>query len=223
MTNTTWVKAQGIAYEMPDPEAFPRAVPGWRPDATRSALLVHDMQRYFIDRFASGQQPVTSLVENVAKLVAAARRYAVPVFYTAQPGRMSETERGLLRDFWGPGMKTSTEDRSILPECGPEPGDVVLTKWRYSAFARTDLHDHLVRSGRNQLVVCGVYAHVGVQGTALDSYSRDIETFVVGDAVADFDEPRHLQSLGYVATTCARVVGTTQTVDEWRATHARPE
>ena len=62
------------------------------------------------------------------------------------------------------------------------------------------------RSGRDQLIVCGVYAHVGVLMTAVDAFTNDIQTFLVADAVADFSADYHRMALEYAAERCASVV-----------------
>ena len=36
---------------------------------------------------------------------------------------------------------------AIVDELAPEPGDEVLTKWRYSAFQRSDLAELLADAG----------------------------------------------------------------------------
>ncbi len=82
---------------------------------------------------------------------------------------MTEQQRGLLTDFWGRGMRTEAADREVVAELAPVEGDWTLTKWRYSAFFRSDLLKRLRAAGRDQLVLCGVYAHVGVLATALDA------------------------------------------------------
>lgn len=201
-------------YPMPDGSQIPRAIVQWRLRPERAALLVHDMQRYFLRFFPAGRSPLTELTANTAKLLAAARASGMPVFYTAQPGGMSRRERGLLHDFWGPGMGVSEADRGITDEVAPEDGDVVLTKWRYSAFFRSDLEQRLRRRGRDQLIVCGVYAHVGCLMTACDAYSRDIEPFLVADALADFSLDHHLMALRYATDRCAVTLSTKDTLDQ---------
>jgi isochorismate hydrolase len=190
-------------YEMPTVDQVAPNRAHWRPDAQRAVLLIHDMQRYFVAGFTAGTQPRTSLVANIVALRTAARAAGMPVVYTAQPGGMSRRDRGLLRDFWGPGMTTSAVDRQIIDELAPEPADVVLTKWRYSAFHRSRLADLLRRGRRDQLIVSGVYAHVGCLMTACEAFSRDIETFLPIDGVADFSRREHLLTLDYAAQRCA--------------------
>ena len=201
-------------YRMPGDGDLPAAAVPWRPRADRAALLVHDMQRYFLRPFAAGQSPLTELVANVRRLLAAARAGGVPVLYTAQPGGMSRQERGLLHDLWGPGMSPEEADRGIVEAVAPEPGDTVLTKWRYSAFFRSDLEERLRRSGRDQLIVCGVYAHMGCLVTAGDAFSRDIQPFLVADALADLSLDEHLMALRYAASRCAVPLSTADVLAE---------
>lgn len=197
-------------YPMPDPARRWDGSLRWRPDPARAALLIHDMQNYFLEFFPRGRSPRTELVKNTARIAEVARVRGVPVLYTAQPGNMTREQRGLLRDVWGDGMGDDEHARSIVDELSPEPGDVVLTKWRYSAFARSDLDARLEYLGRDQLIVCGVYAHVGCLMTACDAFTRDIETFLVLDAVADFSADYHQLAVSYAGTRCAA----TPTTDE---------
>ena len=201
-------------YRMPGDGDLPTAAVPWRPRPDRAAVLVHDMQRYFLRPFPAGQSPLTELVANVMKLLAAARTARVPVLYTAQPGGMSRQDRGLLHDLWGPGMSADEADRGIATDVAPEPDDTVLTKWRYSAFFRSDLEERLRRSGRDQLVVCGVYAHMGCLITACDAFSRDIQPFLVADALADLSLADHLMALRYAADRCAVPLSTADVLAE---------
>jgi bifunctional isochorismate lyase/aryl carrier protein len=197
-------------YPMPTGAQLPPRIPDWRPDPHRALLLVHDMQRYFLDMFPPDESPVVELLANVERIRRAATYLGVPVVYTAQPGRVSRERRGLLHDFWGPGMSTDPAVRAITTDVAPEPGDVVLDKYRYSAFHDSRLGEILRGSGRDQILVCGVFAHIGCLVTACDAYNRDVAPFFVADAVADFSARDHSMALEYAARTCAVVLTTDQ-------------
>ncbi|SFB98275.1 isochorismatase family protein [Streptomyces aidingensis] len=198
------------SYPLPHQDELPQNVAGWLPDPSRAVLLVHDMQRYFLRPLPSPglRQELTA---NCARLRETCARAGVPVVYTAQPGGMTPQQRGLLRDFWGPGMRVEPADRRVAEPVAPGPDDTVLTKWRYSAFHRTGLLDRMREWGRDQLVICGVYAHVGILATAVEAFTQDIETFLAADAVADFSREHHMLTLDYAAGRCA-VVATTGTL-----------
>jgi len=196
-------------HPMPTADELPANTAGWTADPRRAVLLVHDMQEYFLHPLPDS--PRTELVGHAATLRRRCAELGVPVAYTAQPGDMSTEQRGLLRDFWGPGMSAVPEHRGIVEPLTPAPGDWVLTKWRYSAFHRTDLLERMTGAGRDQLICCGVYAHVGILSTLLDALANDVQAFLVADAVADFSAEHHRQTLDYAAARCA-VVATTDTV-----------
>lgn len=195
-------------YPMPAEHELPRNIASWTVDPRRAVLLVHDMQNFFLQPFPAGLAPMRDLVDHVAALRERFTAHGAPVVYTAQPGGMSDRQRGLLKDFWGGGMTTAPEHRGILSRLAPGQDDVVLTKWRPSAFCRTDLLELMHDWGRDQLVICGVYAHVGILMTAHEGFSHDIQTFLVGDAVADFSAEYHRMALDYAAARCSVAVST---------------
>ncbi|MHC3469493.1 isochorismatase family protein [Streptomyces sp. 7R007] len=195
-------------YPMPTARDLPENRVTWLPDPGRAVLLVHDMQEYFLRPFAPGHSPATELLHNCRLLRARCADLGVPVVYTAQPGDMSDAQRGLLKDFWGPGMRAAPEDRRIVEALAPRADDRVFTKWRYSALFRSGLLELLRERGRDQLILCGVYAHVGVLMTAVDAFSHDVQPFLVADAVADFSLDQHRLALTYAAHNCAAVTTT---------------
>jgi isochorismate hydrolase len=195
-------------HPLPAEYELPANTASWKLEAGRAMLLIHDMQEYFLRAFPAGQSPVTELVDNTVALRRRCAELGIPVGYTAQPGSMTDAERGLLRDFWGPGMTTSEQDRAVVAPLAPGPDDLRFVKWRYSAFQRSDLLERMRGLGRDQLIVCGVYAHVGCLMTANDAYANDIETFFVADATADFTPEYHRLALTYAASRCAMVVST---------------
>lgn len=195
-------------YRLPRGQDLPDNRVDWRPDPRRAALLVHDMQQYFVDTFGSGSSMATDLVANSRALLEAARRAGLPVAHTAQAGGADPAERGLLADFWGPGMTADPQHTRIVAGLEPAVSDLRITKRRYSAFHRSGLADWLRTNGRDQLIICGVYAHIGCMITAFDAYARDVQPFLVSDAVADFTEQEHHLALQLVARRCGAVADT---------------
>jgi len=194
------------SYEIP--QGITPNVASWRIDPKRAVMLVHDMQEYFLRPFTHSVAPASALIPNASRIKARCEALNIQVAYTAQPGSMTATQRGLLNDIWGPGMKASEEDRQVIEPVAPRDQDWMLTKWRYSAFMKTDLLERMEKGGYNQLIICGVYAHVGILSTAIESYSRDIETFIVSDATADFTQDDHRMALDYAAKNCAVIIST---------------
>lgn len=198
------------SYTMPAEASLPGNLVSWRADPARATLLLHDLQDYFLAPYQRDRSPLNELLANSRRLRDRAAETGMPVLYTAQPGGMDREQRGLLHDFWGPGMSADDADVRIAAEVAPAAADTVLTKWRYSAFHSSPLQEILDRSGRDQLIVAGVYASVGCLVTAIDAFSRDIQPFLVADAVADFSAGGHRLALDYAARNCASVVSTGQ-------------
>lgn len=195
----------------------------WRVDPARAALLVHDMQRYFVRAFELERdgQPlpgaqINIAIANIRRLLDAAHAANIPVYYTAQPPRQNPADRRLLTDFWGDGLQDD-ENAQILDELVPTEADTVLTKWRYSAFVRSPLEEQLKYLGRDQLIIGGIYAHIGCLTTALEAFMRDIQPFMVTDALADFTAEEHRMACEYASGRCARVLNTAEVLEHINA------
>ncbi|MGW7230437.1 isochorismatase family protein [Streptomyces cyaneofuscatus] len=195
-------------YPMPEAADLPVNTVDWQVDPGRAVLLLHDMQEFFLRPFPRTAAPGATLVGNAVLLRERCAALGIPVAYTAQPGGMTPQERGLLKDFWGPGMRPTPEHKRVVAPLEPAEGDWVFTKWRYSAFFKSDLLERMRSHGRDQLIISGVYAHVGVLMTAVDAFTNDIQPFLVADAVADFSADHHRLALDYAAQRAARVVTT---------------
>ncbi|ENW88801.1 MAG: isochorismatase family protein [Candidatus Acinetobacter avistercoris] len=202
------------SYPMPQSQHFPRNKVNWSLDPGRAVLLVHDLQQYFLDFYDQTQAPIPELIQHCRQLIDQCHKMGIPVYYTAQPGEQSAEHRQLLTDFWGEGLAADPNIVQIIPSLQPAEQDTVLTKWRYSAFKKSDFEQRIKNAGRDQLIICGVYAHIGCLLTAAEAFMLDMQAFLVGDALADFSLEEHEMALKYATGRCAKVVDTAAILTE---------
>ena len=189
------------AYALPESHDIPKNKVDWAFEPQRAALLIHDMQDYFVSFWGENCPMMEQVIANIAALRDYCKQHNIPVYYTAQPKEQSDEDRALLNDMWGPGLTRSPEQQKVVDRLTPDADDTVLVKWRYSAFHRSPLEQMLKESGRNQLIITGVYAHIGCMTTATDAFMRDIKPFMVADALAEMErataagasEPQNIQ------------------------------
>lgn len=190
-------------YVMPTPAMLPDDTTGWTLDPERAALVVLNLQRRFVRVLAEEGAPVGELLANTARLVGAAHAAGIPVIHSVPAG-----ERGPATYVRRPVAPADRDGEEFAEQVEPRTGDAVLTARKHSAFARTRLEGRLRDMRRDQVVIAGLFARVGVLMTAADAWVRDLEPFVVADAVADASAGSHGFALEWVADTCGAVTST---------------
>ncbi|WP_137127283.1 cysteine hydrolase family protein [Roseomonas sp. HF4] len=190
-----------------------------------AALLLVDLQRGFLhpEGFVAAQGRDVSACTEAARhcyaLAHAARAVGMPVIWTRHVLRADHADGGLLTTELRPrlgeirALAKGSADVEIPAEAGVEPADFVLDKPRYSAFFGTVLDIALAARGIRALMVGGVTTSMCVESSVRDAAQRDIRTFVVREAVADFDAERHEASLRAMAFGFARVIGANHATD----------
>jgi maleamate amidohydrolase len=123
-------------------------------------------------------------IEPTKRLFAAARRAGLPVVYSTNDVR-PESRLKAVRATKRPLRDSDVTNYTIRPEFKPQPGDVVITKQRASAFYGTPLAAHLTQLGVRTLIVCGESTSGCVRATAVDAYSHGYHVVLVEECCFD--------------------------------------
>jgi nicotinamidase-related amidase len=91
------------------------------------------------------------------------------------------------------------------------PAAVRMAKMHFSCADDPALLDHLERSGRRHLVLCGIEAQVCVLSTAADLLGRGFTVVIAGDAVASRN-PAHVPMALAAARDLGALVVPTETI-----------
>ena len=163
-----------------------------KPNPTRSALLVIDMENGFVHpegghwiRFAQ------SMVPNCVRAVELARAKGIPVFFVKRLYRADGSDVELTRyPGWVAGGRAcrpaSTGPNSAQAPEGlrPQPGDYTIIKPRWSAFFQTELDLILRRLGGDTVLVAGTTTPNCIRSTFYDALSLDYDAAVLSDCTS---------------------------------------
>ncbi len=161
-----------------------------------SALLVIDMQNYFID--CEGRSFLSAgkaILPNVQRLIAAFRDGRRPVIFTRHAHNPDGSDAGIMGWWWGDMIREGYPEAEVFQQIAPQPGEKIIAKHRYSAFYNTDFETVLRCTKIEDLVVCGVMTNLCCESTARDAYCRDYRVFFLADATATVSEELHLATL----------------------------
>jgi nicotinamidase-related amidase len=157
----------------------------------KHALLVMDVQRVVVDRF-----PDPDYLPRLRTAIDTARGRGLPVIYVVvgfRPGYPEVSPRNKV--FGGltqsGAMAPGSQATEIHPDVAPEPGDVIITKRRVSAFAGSDL-DVVLRAGEiDHLVLTGIATSGVVLSTVRQAADLDLGLTVLADGCLDSDPEVH--------------------------------
>ena len=135
----------------------------------RTALLVVDMQRGFLDPGEAMEvPPAREIVPRIRVLLDCFRAKRLPVVFTEFV--YSESAPLLVG--------------ALHPEHRPAPGELVVRKRGYDGFAGTPLDGALRARGVTSLVVTGTMTDICVLATVIGALHREYRVTVVEDGVA---------------------------------------
>ncbi len=96
----------------------------------------------------------------------------------------------------------------LVPEVGPRPGDIVITKRQWGAFYGTELDLQLRRRGVRTIVIGGIATNMGVESTARDAYERGYAQVFAEDAMSSLNAEAHRFAVSVIFPRIGRVRST---------------
>lgn len=180
-----------------------------------SALLVIDMQKFFLDpkspTFTCGG---LAILPNVKLLIRAFRKKRLPIIYTAHVHKSAEMDGGIMSWWWKGMAIEGTEEAKTDSSIAPLPKEKIIYKHRYSAFYNTDLETTLRCLKITDLVISGIMTNLCVESTVRDAYFRDYRVHFLLDATGTINEELHLATLKNVAFGFAYVTETEKIIKQ---------
>ncbi len=178
----------------------------------RTALVVIDLQQGTV-AMPTAPHPASDVVTRAAAIADALREAGGTVVLVrvtpSTDGRDALRPRTDMPAPWHPGPRPP-DWAEIVPELGPEPGDLVITKRQWGAFYGTELDLQLRRRGVDTILLTGISTNVGVESTARDAYERGYEQVFVEDAMTARSPEDHAHTLRTVFARIGRVRSTAE-------------
>ncbi|MBW3086747.1 Phenazine biosynthesis protein PhzD2 [Austwickia sp. TVS 96-490-7B] len=187
--------APAVEYPLPRGAAIPPAVVPWQPDPRRCALLVHHIHPHTLGTLAPGVRH--HLLHNITRIAARCREVGIPI------------------------VTTCPADSHTIPPA-PHRDETTIAACRDNAFLHTDLDAWLRGRHRDQLLICGVYAHTNCLMTAAHASITDRQPFVVADGTADRSPDEHHAALQYIAYRCGLTISTETAIQALAAAAPQP-
>lgn len=178
----------------------------------KAALLVMDMQNGIVSRFTENEE----ILLPFQKAVAAARKHAIPVIFvrvafSAGYPEINPQNKAFSALSKSSGMTVSDTATQIHQSVHPEPNEPVVTKFRVSAFAGSNLEVILRSQQIDTLILSGISTSGVVLSTLREAADKDYTIKVLSDACLDADPEVHRVLTEKVFPRQADVM----TVDTW--------
>ena len=182
-----------------------------------SALLVLDMQAYFLDATSHAYIPsAEAIVDGIVKLIKAYTDYERPIIFTQHIN--TSTNAGMMANWWKDLITAQNPLHEIIPEIDPSLG-ILIQKSQYDAFHQTQLDEILHAKGVTQVVLCGVMTHLCCETSARSAFMNGYEVFFPVDGTATYNLQYHRASLLNLAHGFANLVFVGDILTSMRGEH----
>ena len=184
---------------------------------TQSALLVLDMQAYFLDPSSHAYIPsAEAILDGILQLIRQYYAHGMPIIFTQHINTVENA--GMMSIWWKDLITSQNPLHRIIPEIDLSVG-TLIQKRQYDAFHQTHLEEMLRASGVTQLVMCGVMTHLCCESTARSAFMNGFEVFFPVDGTATYNLEFHRASLVNLAHGFASIVLMKDIVEAIRGDH----
>lgn len=183
-----------------------------RLDLSTAALLVTDVQDYFLEERSHAHIPsANAVVPQIKKLQALFLSKQRPVFQTRHINNSGDA--GQMAHWWKELITVENPLSAVTKEL-IHPDVPVILKSQYDAFFNTPLEKELRSRGVTRVVVTGVMTHLCCETTARSAFIRGFGVFFVVDATATYNRRFHEAALLNLSHGFAVPVLTQEILDE---------
>jgi nicotinamidase-related amidase len=196
--------------------SWQKAVEGLRgvrkpPIPKKPALLVIDMQRYFIDDEAPAYiQFSENMLPCIQALIDAFEEARAPIFATKY---VSSKKEDPVVKWWGTRLEPTSKWAELDPRMKLPKNAVVLEKHLYGTFSSTDLDKRLKKSSIDSVVICGVLTDICCETTAREAFQLGYDVYFLADCTATIDRNLHLGALAALAHGFAYILSGSQMLE----------
>jgi len=160
-------------------------------DPKTTALILIDLQKGIAGR-STAPHSAPEVIANAVRIADRCRAAGATVILVRVAFAADGSDRLLTpTDEQFPSAPPAPDWSEIVPELGPRPGDLIVTKRQWGAFYGTDLELHLRRRGIKTIVIGGISTNFGVESTARDAWERNFAMVLVEDAMAAMSADAH--------------------------------
>ena len=164
-----------------------------------AALVVVDMQVGTLGNARS--QPADRLIVEVERAINDFREAGRPVVFAISTG----TPPGITQ-YGSQGRTWPSTDTELVDGIQAQEDELIIHRAAWSAFANTELHEHLTAAAVNQVVIVGIATTFGVESTARSAADLGYDVVVLDEAVSDPDPAGHDRTLTRVIPALGRVL-----------------
>ncbi|MDI6766956.1 MAG: isochorismatase family protein [Bacteroidota bacterium] len=158
-----------------------------------SALLIIDMQRYFLEKESHAYIPAAQkIIPRIKQLAHQYSMHGLPIIFTRHINTKNDAK--LMSTWWGDLIVKDDPMSEIIPALTLYKVPVIK-KSQYDAFFKTKLEDVLRKRKVKQIVITGVMTHLCCETTARSAFMRGFEVFFTIDGTASDNIIFHNASL----------------------------